>query len=608
MCETPEKRITKEVEKLNVMVQSEAVESVKELLASWKIGEAAELAVSHGEAMEALFHLGRNGDQETRLRALTAIVEALKLLPGLRKLILVKSYLPSLLEVCSDGDDRIAMKALEALEILIRGVPLEPPQFIEVVGQLKDLVKARRNEAVLLQIPPILEEIRVTSPSPIIYDTVSRLLKSRNLRLKAMGLRLLLNTASYTGSTSLLKEIFSSSRDMLMGDDVPLADFVLDMLLEISKFPLSGELIDDVATTLTAVKNLVLRRKELREKAKIVSELLEARLHEYYLKKPDEAKRKIHELLIREHFYEAIDLALAVGDTYVLGWLAETLEKMGKKSLEINERVLPGPRYPSVPLEKKAQRHLKPPALSQFRGGKRGSVNVSPSEPESGEGLDEAEKEELKRALETGEEKKLIELSERRPDVVFELTRKLEGGDKFDRMDALWALSMLAERLDAAKAFILKPAVEPLMRIAPAKNRWMRLRTAKTLATLASKAPYGDEIVGRFLEWYLSGNEDKAAPSLEFFSYYFHKTWDEKAASVALYLLPEYLEKERTRFDALLVLEALVESAPVEKASLFGSFVEKLKEIKKNASPDEQKLAIRVLEEIASKSKALVSR
>lgn len=58
----------------------------------------------------------------------------------------------------------------------------------------------------------------------------------------------------------------------------------------------------------------------------------------------------------------------------------------------------------------------------------------------------------------------------------------------------------------------------------------------------------------------------------------------------ALSLLPRYL-KNSACFDAL------VGSAPVEK----------LKEIKKTASPDEQKLAIRILEEVASKSKALVT-
>lgn len=68
----------------------------------------------------------------------------------------------------------------------------------------------------------------------------------------------------------------------------------------------------------------------------------------------------------------------------------------------------------------------------------------------------------------------------------------------------------------------------------------------------------------------------------------------------ALSLLPRYL-KNSACFDAL------VGSAPVEKAALFGPFVEKLKELKKTASPDEQKLAIRILEEVASKSKALVT-
>lgn len=219
---------------------------------------------------------------------------------------------------------------------------------------------------------------------------------------------------------------------------------------------------------------------------------------------------------------------------------------------------------------------------------------------------DEETKKELEKAITSGKTSELIELAMKKPEVIFELERKLEEGDKFEKMDALWALSKLAEKLDETKAFILKPAVEPLMKVASSKNRWMRLRAVRTLAAIAPKAPYGDEIVGQFLEWYLSGDEERVVPSLEFFSYYFSKIWDEKTARVVLSRLLEYLENDGMRFDALLTLDALVGSAPVEKVSLFGPFVEKLKEIKKTASPDEQKLAIRILENIASKSKALV--
>ncbi len=164
----------------------------------------------------------------------------------------------------------------------------------------------------------------------------------------------------------------------------------------------------------------------------------------------------------------------------------------------------------------------------------------------------------------------------------------------------------LAEKLDATKTFILKTAVEPLINITKSHNRWARLRAAKTLAKLASKAPYGDEIVGHFLEEYLSREGKDVIPSLEFFSYYFSGGWDEKTARAVLAKLNNYLKGE-TLFDALLVLDALVSSISPEKLHLLKPFVERLKETKKTASPDEQKLALRVLEGIAEKSKALVT-
>ncbi|MBP1911461.1 hypothetical protein [Thermococcus stetteri] len=215
---------------------------------------------------------------------------------------------------------------------------------------------------------------------------------------------------------------------------------------------------------------------------------------------------------------------------------------------------------------------------------------------------------ELEKVIASGKTSELTELALKKPEVIFELERKLEEGDKFDKMDALWALSKLAERLDSTKALILEPAVEPLMKISSSKNRWMRRRAAKTLATLASKAPYGDEIVGRFLEWYLSDGEDKAVPSLEFFSYYFLKTWDEKTAEIVLSRLDEFIQEEETSFDALMTLEAVITSIPPEKAEILRNYVPLLERLKETAPPEVQKLTIRILDEMALKLKALFSR
>ncbi|WP_040681386.1 hypothetical protein [Thermococcus zilligii] len=581
---------------------------LREHLSSWQMGRIVELALRDDGALRGLFKLLHKQDEEIKLRALMALEGVLKALPDVKRLFLVREFLDDLLEAAKSDKDDIALHALRALAWLIRDIPLDPETFVKLGHALKDLVKARRNEVVLLEIPPILENMRVLSPDPGVYDIISRLLKSRNPRLRAMGLRLLLNVGTYTGDPSLLKEVFSSAGDMLTGEDVPLADFMLNILLEIAEHPLTEELIDDVARTLTTVKNLALgKNPELGEKARIVAEKLEGAIYNYYKGRPERAREKINELLINERFYEAVDLALAVGDTYVLKWLADVLEKMGRETLKINERVLPGPRYLSVPPEKKAQRYLTPPSLSQFKTPRKSASDTALKEPSPGGGeLSEEEKAGLKRALESGKTEELVELAKRKPEAVFELTRKLEEGDKLERMDALWALSKLAEKLDPAKTFILRPAVEPLMRIAKSRNRWARLRAAKTLAKLASKAPYGEEVLRHFLEEYLSEEGEGALPSLEFFSYYFSDGWDEKTARAVLEKLGDYLNGE-TLFDALMLLEALVSSIPSEKLHLVRPFVEKLKEIKKTASPEEQKLALRILEEIAEKSKALVT-
>ncbi|WP_048151100.1 hypothetical protein [Palaeococcus ferrophilus] len=583
------------------------VEMLKEHLASWKIGEVVKLALSDDRILIELFGLLHEKDDNIKIRALMAIEEVLNALPDVKRAFLIDKFLENLINAMKSNNDSVAVHALRATAVLIDGVPLLPDDFITLANTLKDLVNARRSEVVFLEIQPIYKKMKSATYTPELMNIISRLLTSRNLRLKAMGLRLLFNAGTYTKKSSFMRLFFSEVPEMLGKRDILLSDFVLDLLIEASQFHLNGEIMDDVARALTAVKNVALGKiPELREKARRATEAIERAIHRYYQNHPEKAKEKIQELLINERFYEAIDLAFAVGDTYSLNWLEKTLETMEKKSLEINQRILPGPKYPSVPPEKKSQRHLKPPTLSQFKSRRKSSIEIVLNEPRPGGGLNEEEKEELKRALETGEEGKLIELSERRPEVVFELTHKLEGGDKFDKMDALWALSRLAERLDTTRAFILRTAMEPLMNVISSKNRWMRLRAAKTLAILASKAPYGDEVVGRFLEDYLSGKEEKVVSALEFFSYYFDRGWDEKTARVVLSRLQEYLEKEATRFDALLTLETLVRSAPVEKAHLFRPFVEKLKKIKKTASPDEQKLAIRILESISEKAKELV--
>lgn len=586
--------------------KNKSAQLVKECLSSWKIGKVVELALKDEEVLLTLFRLLREEDDELKIRALTALEDVFKALPDVKRLIFVERFLDDLIKLLESDNDNVLIHTIRAIGRLMEGVPLQPEKFVELAHAFKNLVKSRKNEAVLLEIPSVLKVMRPTSYTPQLMDAISRLLKSSNLRLKAMGLRLLLNAGSFTGNPSVMKTFFSEVYYALLErEDAPLVDFCLDLILEVVHYPLRDEFMDEVAHVLTAVKEIALRKNsELAEKAKTVAEELELAICRYYSQNPEKAKEKIHELLINERFYEAIDLALAVGDGYILKWLADVLEELGKETLIVNQRILPGPKYVSVPPEKKAQRHLRPPTISKFIERKKSVIETLSRELASGGGLTKEEKDTLERALRAGDEKTLIELSKKRIEVVFELVRKLENGDKFEKMDALWAFSKLAEEIEPEAVFILEPAVDDLLRVAHStKNRWMRQRASKTLALLASKSKNGARIVREFLDDYLSGDLKRVVPALEFFSYYFERTWDENTAKVVLSRLSDYLRREETRFDALLTLEGLVRMAPPEKAGLLLPFVSVLKEVKKSAPYQDQKLAIRILEGIASKVK-----
>ncbi|AJC72069.1 hypothetical protein X802_07760 [Thermococcus guaymasensis DSM 11113] len=585
------------------------IEVLREYLGSWEIKKAIELAQENDECLQMLFKFLHDRDDHIKIRTLLALREVLEVLPNVKKLILVKKFLDDLLRLLKSDNDNLVIHAIRTIGKLIEGVPLPPEKFIKVVRAFTDLLKSGKNEFILIEIPAVLNGMKATSYPPRLMDVVSGLLRENNPRLKAIGLRLLLTIGAHSKSPSILKTLFSEITEILSSEsknDFPLVEFVLDILLEIPNYSMEEELIDEVARVLTAVKNLALREKLiLREKAKMVAERLELAIHDYYAQNPEKAKEKIHELLINERFYEAIDLALAVGDTYVLKWLTDVLEKFGKETLKINERVLPGPKYVSVPPEKKAQRYLRLPTLSQFRGTKRSAMRIKLNESASWHRLSEQEPADLEETIKTGNEETLLEVPEKNIKAVLELVNRLKNGGNFEKMDALWALSKIAEQIGPEMADILEPAIGELLKLAHSKkNKWMRQRASKTLAIFASKSREGSKIVRQFLEDYLSGDMERVVPALEFFSYYFERVWDEKTARVILSRLKDYLKTEETRFDALLTLKGIVGLAPPEKAGLFAPFVEVLKEIRESAPPQDKKLAIRILEEIALKVKA----
>ncbi|MBP1911463.1 hypothetical protein [Thermococcus stetteri] len=66
-------------------------ELLKEYLASWRVKKAAELVQSRDDALGALLNILRGRDKELKKAALVALEEALKAMPDIKRLKLLKT-------------------------------------------------------------------------------------------------------------------------------------------------------------------------------------------------------------------------------------------------------------------------------------------------------------------------------------------------------------------------------------------------------------------------------------------------------------------------------------------------------------------------------------
>ncbi|WP_456366116.1 hypothetical protein [Thermococcus sp.] len=430
----------------------------------------------------------------------------------------------------------MTLNVVRVLMTLVHGFPLSQGAFLKLVNLMKEL--SDKSGPIFIELFSLASVLRVYSLSRGVLDELLSMVTSRNLRRSLLGLRLLLIAAEGT-RFSLIKRVLEEVPhiiDEAVGKkDEVAADLAFDVLSEASRMPLREDYIEEFIHALIVVKNIALGKESgLKWRAKQVLGEMEEAVYRYYRDNPEAAKDRIQKLLINERFYEAIDLALAVGDAYVLKWFSELLEKMEKETLRIGERVVPKPYYPSPPAEKLAERTLHPPTLKSFKPRKREAMRIVRRAAGGGEVRA------MKRSMGKGEIEDVEELAFKRPEVVLELVHMLRSGDQVEKMDALWAVSKLAERLDGQRLKILGVAVDDLIELTLCRNRWIRAKAGKALALIAAKSDLRDGIVGRFLSWYRSGELDKVAAALEFFSYYFLYRWDRKAAMEVIPSLPAY--------------------------------------------------------------------
>jgi len=564
---------------------------LRELLLSWDVKRAIELALGDSKALKALFSLLGEGDERLRIRTLGALREVLRNLPPYRRKVIVKDFLDDLINVAKRGSEVVTLNVVRVLMTLVHGFPLSREAFLKLVNLMKEL--SDKSEPIFIELFSLASVLRVYSLNMEILDELLSMVTSRNLRRSLLGLRLLLTVAEGTRFSLIkrvLEEVPHIIDESMRKKEATVVDLAFDMLSEVSRIPLREDYVEEFIHALTVVKNIALgKESDLKWRAKQVLGEMEEAVYRYYRGNPEAAKDRIQKLLINERFYEAIDLALAVGDTYVLKWLSELLERMEKETLKIGERVVPKPYYPSLPAEKLAERTLHPPALTSFKPRKREVLRIVRRAAGGGEIRA------MKRSMGKGEIEDVEELAFKKPEVVLELVHMLRSSDQMEKMDALWAVSKLAERLDGRRLKILSVAVDDLVELARCKNRWIRAKAGKALALVAAKSDLRDEIVGKFLSWYRSGEMDKVAAALEFFSYYFLYRWDRKAAMEVIRFLPAYL-KEGLDFEGLLTIEAILSTAPEEETDLVAPLMGEVKRFLKSDVDEKRKLAERILQ------------
>ncbi|WP_297491542.1 hypothetical protein [Thermococcus sp.] len=563
---------------------------LRELLLSWDVKRAIELALEDPKALRALFSLLGENDERLRIRTLGALREILRNLPPSRKKAIVKEFLDDLISVAKEGSEVVALNTLRVLMTLVYGFPLSQGAFLKLINLMKEF--SDKSGPIFIELFSLASVLRVYILSRDVLDELTSMITSRDLRRSLLGLRLLLTAAEGT-RFSLIKRVLEEVPHVIeeaMGKkDAVVADLAFDLLSEISRMPLREDYVEEFIHALTVVKNIALgKESDLKWRAKQVLGEMEEAVYRYYRDNPEAAKERIQRLLINERFYEAIDLALAVGDAYVLKWLSELLERM-EETLRIGERVVPKPYYPSPPAEKLAERTLQPPTLKNFRPRKREAMRILRRAAGGGEVRA------MRRSLGKGEIEDVEELAFKRPEVVLELVHMLRSSDQVEKMDALWAVSKLAERLDGRRLKILSAAVDDLIELTLCRNRWVRAKAGKALALIAAKSDLRDEIVGKFLSWYRSGELDKVAAALEFFSYYFLYRWDREAAMEVIPSLPSYL-RNGLEFEGLLTIEAIISTAPGEEIELVAPLISEVKRFLKSDVGEKRQLAERILQ------------
>ncbi|WP_157726939.1 hypothetical protein [Thermococcus radiotolerans] len=517
-------------------------DELREMVLSWQINEAVELALRDSDVLLMLLDLIGHGDENTKVRALLALGEVLKKGDDRTKFLVMNNGFGTILSALESKDPRLVTKSLKALSALVDGFPLRKDEFLCLVDVLVKLIKDPGMEFASIEMNDLVTKLAVSHPSPAVRSKVSWLVSHENPRLRAMGLRLLLNIFVFTGDAKSLLTLLEEASDLLLSeDDALLVDFVLDVLSEALRAEVPEEAIKTLPKVLSRVKRVAVQSGDflIRSKAKKLQGRIEEILASHYRSRPEEAKNVLHRLVLDGEYSMAMDLAISLGDGFLLRWLSKTLELEGIEEFTPRFQVVGGPSGGSA-----AVLEFSPPAPSS------GSVEVE--ETPSEEVADVPELPPIEKLVDDGDASALAKVLRTRPESVSELESFLRSRDAERRSNTLWVLSKLVSRLNNGELKALHPLIPALFEIVESGNPWERSKAAKILAFLASRGGRRD-----VLDSVLSFLEERPLPALEFFGYYFIYTWDEEAVSRVLQFLKDALTDPQLQFPALMVLDAI---------------------------------------------------
>jgi len=549
-------------------------DEIKEMISSWQLNEAAELALKDKNVLRVLISLARDKDMNTQIRALLALREVIRVGGDRVKIEIMRQGFGTLLSALESGEPRIISKALKVLTELIDGFPLKKEEFLALVDVLVELIQNPRMNMTYMELSELIPKITAAQPSPAIRSKVSWLMSNDNPFLAAMGFRLLLNIFVFTGDVKSLVILLNEIIDFTPGENNLLQDFILDLVSEMVDRKLPAEVINLLPKLLIKVRWQREHTKDplIRAKVEKVIKRVEGILADYYRSRPEEGKKFLNKLVIEGEHELAMDLAISLGDDFLIRWIQRRIKSRGTGEFTSAAMVVSGPKV-----------------------GLSGAVSFSPptSHKEHRKTHLQAETDEsapLAKLMEEGNASVVADLLCSSEEAVTQTSGLLRSGDFETRSNTLWVLSKVVSLLDGEELRKLAPLVPALCDVLKSGNPWERSKTAKILATLTWKGGVEDvlERVFRLID-------EKPLAAMEFFGYYFVHASDKDTALKLLDVLRKLLNEQNARFQALMVLNAMTAggSWPIEG---LGEFKQILQSILKSGDEDSAKIAFRILE------------